>query len=68
MADTPEQTPEVTVKVISDRPVNGVYKDGTTLLHPDIAKQFADLELVEIVQDAPKSATSKTPTTIQPAT
>jgi hypothetical protein len=34
--------------------VNGVYKDGTLLMHPEIAKQFEEAELVEIMPDEAK--------------
>lgn len=60
MAETAEKVTEVTVRVIGDRPVNGVYKDGVLTMHPEIAQQFAELDLVEIVTDAAAKPSEKT--------
>jgi hypothetical protein len=61
MAETTEKVIEdVTVRVIGDRPVNGVYKDGALTMHPEIAQQFAELDLVEIVTDAAAKPSGKT--------
>lgn len=51
MADTPEEK-FVTVKVISDTPVDRVYKGDTLSLPEAIANQFVEQKLVEMVKDA----------------
>jgi endonuclease YncB( thermonuclease family) len=46
-----EETPTaVTVRVLTDTPVNRVRKGATLSLEPEIADQFVKLNLVEIVK------------------
>lgn len=46
----------VTVRVISDTPVDRVYKGDTLSLSAATAEQFVALKLVEIVEEAPFSS------------
>ena len=60
-ADIPEEK-FVTVEVISDTPVDRVYKGDTLSLSEAIAEQFVKLKLVKIVSDAGAASAASTST------